>query len=171
MSENSPLWSYDPIYVHTYTVKVQNHYTSSKYGHVWTQMKGLDELITCLHSRTYWHAPTPIEIRFNHLSSRSNSNENYLIHHHFIGRVPNYMWWLISRFTRTMDTCHDDASRRNLFLEDYPISASLFVFRGSNTKLFFTIYILYFRHMLWLERNTPTHLTSDTRPTNDNTSH
>ena len=86
--ENSPLWSNAPIYVHTYTPKVQNHYKSSKYGHVWTQMKGLDELITILHTRTYGHAPMPRDTHFIDLSSRSNINENYLIHDHFIGRVP-----------------------------------------------------------------------------------
>ena len=80
------------------------------------------------------------------------------------------MWWLISRFTWTMDTWHYDSSRRNLFLEDYPISASLFVFRCSNTKLFFTICLLYFCDMLWHERNTLTHLTTDTLPLNDITS-
>ena len=80
------------------------------------------------------------------------------------------MWWLINRFPWTMVTWHYDSSRRNLFLEDYHISASLFVFRGSNTKLFFAIYLLYFYYMLWHERNTPTHLTSDMRLLNDITS-
>ena len=74
-------------------------------------------------------------------------------------------------FTWTMVTGHDDSSRWNLFLEEYPISASLFVFRSSNTKLSFTIYLLYFRDMLWHECNITTHLTTNTRPPNDITSH
>ena len=69
------------------------------YGHVWTQMKGPDELITIFHTRTYWHAPIPRDIHFNVLWSRSNINENYLLHLHFISHVRCYMWGLISRFT------------------------------------------------------------------------
>ena len=53
MRENARLWSYDPIYEHTYTTKVHKHLTSSKYGHVWAEMKGLDELITILHTPTH----------------------------------------------------------------------------------------------------------------------
>ena len=78
--------------------------------------------------------------------------------------------YFIMQCTWTMVTWHDDSSRRNLFLEDYPISASLFVFRGSNTKLFFAICLLYFRDMLWHHRNIRTHLTTNTRPPNDITS-
>ena len=47
------------------------------------------------------------------------------------------MWWLISRFTWTMDTWHYDSSRRNLFLEDYPISASLFCVTRLHYKIIF----------------------------------
>ena len=59
--------------------------------------------------------------------------------------LPLYM---IVFYGSTLITGHDDSSRRNLFLEDYPISASLIVFHGANTKLFFGIYLLYFREML-----------------------
>ena len=62
-------------------------------------MKGLADLSTIFHMRAYWHAPTPIEIHFKDLLSRSNINENYLIHLHFLGRVQCFMWWVISRFT------------------------------------------------------------------------
>ena len=136
-------------------------------------MKGLDELITIFHTRNHWHAPSPIEIRFNHLPSRSNISENYLILHwsramlHVMTHQPLYF---IVFYGSTVITWHYDSSRRNLFLEDYPISASRFVFRGSNTKLFFTICLLYFSDMLWHDRNITTHLTRDTRPSNDITS-
>ena len=77
--------------------------------------------------------------------------------------------YFIMQFTWIMVRCHDDSSRRNLFLEDYPISASLFVFRGSNTKLFFGFYLLYCRDMLWHHRNMKIH--QDSRRLNDITSH
>ena len=68
---------------------------------------------------------------------RSNINEKYLIHLHFIRRVRcEDSSVALLHCALYMDACHDDSSRRNLFLEDYPISASLFVFRGYNTKLF-----------------------------------
>ena len=50
--------------------------------------------------------------------------------------------------TSTIITVHDVSSWRNLFLANYLISASLFVFRRSNTKLSFAIYLCYFWHML-----------------------
>ena len=166
-------------------------------------MKGLDELITIYHSGTHGHSPTPIEIRFNHLSSRSNISETIsyiftslvacqvkrddsstaLLHYTLYMNNGHVSWWLIAeeywKLSRplyyivflgsSLITWHDDSSRRNLFLEDYRISASLFGFRGSNTKLFFAIYLLYFRDMLWHDQNITNHLTSHSSPPNENT--
>ena len=60
---------------------------------------------------------------------------------------------------RTMVTWHDGSSGRNLFLENYRISASLFVLRGSNIKLFFAIYLFYFSDILRHDRNLIRHHT------------
>ena len=46
-----------------------------------------------------------------------------------------------------------------------------FVFRGSNAKLFFAIYLFYFWDKLTPDRKMTTHLTSDMLPPNDKTSH
>ena len=85
------------------------------------------------------------------------------------------MWWLISRFT-SLFSMAQQWSRAMMthrggiyFWKTIPL-AHVFVFRGSNTKLFFTICLLYFSDILWDERNTPTHLTSDMHPMNDNIS-
>ena len=167
MRENAPLSSYDPIYVHTYTQKVQNSYTSSKYGHVWTQMKGLDELITILQTRTYWPAPISMICHRGVVKTISYILTS-LVACHVMTHQPLHF---IVFYGSTVITWNDDSSRRNLFFEDYPISASVFVFRGYNTTLFVTICLLYFSDMLWLERTTSPHLTSDMRPPNDISSH
>ena len=69
--------------------------------------------------------------------------------------------YFIVVYGSTVVSWHDESSPKNLFLEEYPISPSLFVFRGSNTKLFSTIYLLYFYDMLWDDRNIRTHLTTN----------
>ena len=67
--------------------------------------------------------------------------------------------YFILFYGSAMITWHDDSSGRNLYLENYSITASIFVFSGSNTKLFFAIYLLYFRDMLWHDRYMTTHQT------------
>ena len=110
MRENAPMWSHDPISEQIYTQKVLNHYISSQHGHVWGQIKGNDELIMIFLTRTRWDASTLRHSDFKVLSSRSNINDNYRIHLHFIGRVPRYMWWHISRFI-SLPSLHQQSTR------------------------------------------------------------
>ena len=159
-------------YTHTrkYYKITKEHQSMLMYGVKWKALTSWSRFST----REHCHAPNRRDTNFMFC----HRGVIYLktISHIFTSLVEcNVMThqplYIIMHFTLTMVTWHDDSSRRNLFLEDYPISAFLFVFPGSNTKLFLAIYLLYFRDMLWHDRNTPTHLTSDMRPLNDITSH
>ena len=68
--------------------------------------------------------------------------------------------YMIVFYGSTLITRHDDSSRSNLFLEDYPISASLFVFRGSNTKFFFRKlpFLLLFDALTRTKHTNPSHM-------------
>ena len=137
-------------------------------------MKGLEELITILHTRTYWHAPKPRDTHFNVLWSRSNITENYLIHHHFICRVPrddssaallhcflwldndHVTWWLIAV---------------ELFLEDIAL-AHLFLCSAAPKQNYFSQFTFYTSEtcsdtiIAWQYISQ-----HDTRTSNDNSSH
>ena len=158
---------------HIHIIFIYRH-TSSKYGQLWAEMICSLVLITILHVRTRWSTPRSRDTHLNILWSRTNINENYLIHRQSIGRVPCYMWWLICRVTSLFpqhEQWSRDSSLRILFLEVYPISASLFLFRGSKIKLFIAIYLWYFCAMLWHEQNITIHLTSNMLTPNDISSH
>ena len=161
------------MYTHTlkkYKIPIL-HQSMVMYGLKWKVLTSWSRFSTREHTDTHPHRETAISMICHRgviLVKTISYILTSLVACHVMTHQPLYF---IVFYGSTLITWHDDSSRRNLFLEDYPISASVFVFRGSNTKLFFTICLLYFRDMLWLERNTPTHLTTNTRPTNDDTSH
>ena len=159
------------MYTHThkkYIITI-HHQSLVMYGHKWKGLTSWSRFSTRETTDTHPHRETPMSMIWHRGVMKTISYIfTSLVACHVMTHQPLYF---IVFFGSTVITWHDDSSRRNLFLEDYPISASVCVFRGSNTKLFFAIYLLYFRHMLWHDRNITTHLTLDTRPMNDDPSH